>query len=174
MSDQQTPHPQSSPKKSRRLLAIAIGAVIAILAVVLVLVLTHKSNPGTSANAGVASWAHKVVYANPSIILLQADIAQVTTADVSYSAICPAGVSVARTLQHGPYPPMATISATYSHYLSAAASMYQACVMAYASPTTAPAAAAKLVTQSKAVVLIGNQLNTEVQAQGGSLAPPVP
>ena len=69
---------------------------------------------------------------------------------------------------------MASISATYARYLSAAAAMYKACVTAYANPTTATTAAANLVKQSKSVVLIGDQLNAGVEAQGGSLAPPVP
>src|ERR1017187_3697078 len=124
--------------RKKGLIAFAVGTVVAVLVVVLVL---SSSNPGTSANAGVQSWAHKVIYENPpSLLLLQADISQVTTAAVNYSALCPQGESIARALQHGTYPPVASISATYARYLSAAAAMYKACVTAYANPTTATTA----------------------------------
>lgn len=176
MIDSPTPQPPSRATRKRGLAALLVGSVVAVVIVVVALTL---SNSGPSSNAGLQSWVHKVVYANPSLILLEANLSQATTAppageNVNDSAICAQGESVARTLQQGPYPPVPSISATYARYLSAATAVYQSCVVAYGNPTTATTAGANLVKQGKLVVQIGDQLNDQVQADGSTLAPPVP
>ena len=176
MSDVSTLQSDSPPPRKKALIAIAAGTAVVAVIVVAVIAL---SSSGPKGNAGVQSWAHKVVYANPSLILLQADISQTSTAfppgqNADVIAICSQDEAVVHTLQHGSYPPVPSISVTYERYLSAAAAMYQACIVGYRSPSTAAKEDANLVKQDKRVVLIGDQLSSEVQARGGSLAPPIP
>jgi hypothetical protein len=176
MGDVSIPQSGSPPTRKKGLIAIAAGTAIVVVIVVVVIAL---SSSGPMGNAGVQSWAHKVVYANPSLILLQADISQTSTSfppgqNADVIAICSQDEAVVHTIQHGPYPPVPSISVTYERYLSAAAAMYRACVVGYKNPSTAAKEDANLVKQDKQVVLIGDQLSSEVQARGGSLAPPIP